>query len=581
VYQTDSEAKCFPLYEDNVSECPWLGDNIEWLDITNKVLVIFYSLEAFLKIYAARGRYFAFTENVLDFTICVFGCISEVVGNLIPVSWLRVFRLWRLVRIANAMSKVPEIHMLVAGLSGAIRAMFFGTAVLLVALVLCSIMIVQLIHPIAVNLTFNDCERCPRGFRTVMHSVLSLFSQIVAGDSWGLTSIPILEKSAWGILLPCVQLMIAMGITNLILAVVVDRSVEAREQNKNRIYQEKIQASNQRKVAILNTISAFDTDHSGALSRDELDRAFQESDELQQLVSVTGIGSEDLGVILEALENEVQADGSHGEVRYERLCNVIHDFESADLRKFAVVSQLSNAHQQSSIQERLQKHEDMLERILASQDRTERKIDNLMAWPAHVALLPVAKTGGPSYKSSVATEVPGESPEAARTENNQAQPRSPAHSKGPTQSTEATDWTQSGSLPDVDAERSLSRSLETIEELTRDFFERMRLPTTPLSSNDRHEELMQDLTQLTAELGHLRRDMQHQQQMLLQHLKSSLESTIVATSLAQNKLFGDASLCVSDTDPLGPDLASPTSKGNWSRNWITGNLESKRGFVNL
>ena len=50
-------------------------------------------------------------------------------------------------------------------------------------------------------------------------------------------NIPVIETNpAKGILLPLVQLLIAMGIMNLILAVVVDRSVEARTSEANTIY---------------------------------------------------------------------------------------------------------------------------------------------------------------------------------------------------------------------------------------------------------------------------------------------------------------------------------------------------------
>merc|ERR1740130_780433 len=104
------------------------------------------------------------------------------------------------------------------------------------ALLFCSILAVQFIHPIAIQLVYENCERCPRGYASVMSSVITIFQQVVAGDSWGEINIPVILKDPFrGTLLPLIQLIIAMGIMNLILAVVVDRSVEAREQNKAKL----------------------------------------------------------------------------------------------------------------------------------------------------------------------------------------------------------------------------------------------------------------------------------------------------------------------------------------------------------
>merc|ERR1719272_2254632 len=101
VFQTDKEALCFPLFEDRPQDCPTHGDNISWLRNVNLALVVFYTLEATIKIYAARRSYFEQVGNILDFLICVLSILAELLDGLIPVSWLRVFRLWRLVRVMN------------------------------------------------------------------------------------------------------------------------------------------------------------------------------------------------------------------------------------------------------------------------------------------------------------------------------------------------------------------------------------------------------------------------------------------------------------------------------------------------
>lgn len=397
VYQTDAEAQCYPDYEDNFPNCPTNGDNIFWLRVVNLTLLFFYSIEAALKIFVARLRYFRRVDNLLDLTICTMGVAAEVLANFVQLSWLRIFRLWRLVRVANSASRVPEIHMFVAGLAGSIRAMFFGSLMLGVALVFCSIILVQFIHHISVGIDFPDCERCSKGFQSVAQSVLTLFQQTVAGDSWGQISIPVIEKApVIGMLLPLVFVFIAMGIMNLILAVVVDRSVDAREQNKERVLNEKHYQKEARRLELLKNISSFDHDASGTMSRKEIEDAFENSPEIRQVLAFADIGSQDLLAILDAL----QAESSDGEVSYQRLCTVIHEIESIDLRKLGVVSQLTHNRMLNRnarmIQELVQAQSVTLANSLG---RIEEKLDELLQGTSRQMLLPA-----PSPRNGLATD---------------------------------------------------------------------------------------------------------------------------------------------------------------------------------
>ena len=246
-------------YKEDELECPTISGNIVWLFWTNVALLIFYSIEAIAKIYVARCKYFWRAENNLDLSICVTGWLAEAFSHMFSASWLRIFRLWRLVRVLNAMNRVDEIHMLIAGLAGAFRAILFGAVVLGFSLLFSSLFIVQFVHPIAITLDFPRCERCARGYRSVQDSMMTLFQQTVAGDSWGSINVPVIEKEPLvGMLLPVVHIMVAIGVMNLILAVVVDRSVQAREQNTEKVRLEKQSARLLRKMELLKNIHECD-----------------------------------------------------------------------------------------------------------------------------------------------------------------------------------------------------------------------------------------------------------------------------------------------------------------------------------
>jgi hypothetical protein len=369
VIQTDKEAECIPEFEGRLPACFETGNNdITWLVRTNQVFVAFYSVEAACKLFVARWAYFSQLGNIIDGAVCISGIAAEFMSGIMNLNVLRVFRLWRIIRVLNSMARVPEINMLVSGLSGAIRAMFFGSFFLLLTLLFCSIILVQFIHPINVKIPYGpDCFRCSRGFRSVLDTILTLFQQVVAGDSWGRMNLEVIhEDPVTGCLLPMVQLLISMGMMNLILAVVVDRSAEARESQKEASELHKSKLKHDRMVFLLQTIATFDDDQSGLLSREELDNALR-STEIRNVLKAADIDQHECGVFIDALE----ASSKTGEVKYEDFCALINQIESADIRKITVMGQLSE-------QCRLHHHETVLQEHKEQMDRIESKVDVLL-----------------------------------------------------------------------------------------------------------------------------------------------------------------------------------------------------------
>merc|ERR1719313_2796054 len=141
-----------------------------------------------------------------------------------------------------------------------------------------------------------------------------------------------------------------MGVMNLVLAVVVDRSVEAREQNKERILKEKQMQIIEQKLELLQTIAEYDTDEGGTLSRTELEQACTQCSLIQKIMAEAEVSSDDLAVILDALE----AESADGEVCYGRFVNLIHDLESGDTKKLAVMGHLVNTYKHDKHDKHLQ-----------------------------------------------------------------------------------------------------------------------------------------------------------------------------------------------------------------------------------
>merc|ERR1719253_1673286 len=96
-----------------------------------------------------------------------------------------------------------------------------------------SLILVEYIHPITTSIDFEGlygCSRCSQAFSSILRSNLTMFQTLVAGDSWGLINIPVIEAHPWtAFLLLGAFISISLGLMNLILAVIVQRAADARD----------------------------------------------------------------------------------------------------------------------------------------------------------------------------------------------------------------------------------------------------------------------------------------------------------------------------------------------------------------
>merc|ERR1719183_2943493 len=154
---------------------------------------------------------------------------SALFGNVISVSFLRVLRLARLGRSWRIMKVSPELSILLKGLLSTMKSIAMGALMILVMLTISSIIAVEFVHPVNLEVArltdkYDGCDRCARAFATVMDSNLTFFQQLIAGDSWGTVTIPVIEQNpTTAIFFVVVHVCVAIGLMNLLLAVIVDR----------------------------------------------------------------------------------------------------------------------------------------------------------------------------------------------------------------------------------------------------------------------------------------------------------------------------------------------------------------------
>lgn len=341
VIETDKEARCYPDFANELSDCESSSSNLPYIKIVNLVLLVVYTLEAIARMYVERMEFFWKAWNQLDFTIVFLGWLTEFLGIFIEINsigWLRIVRIARLFRAMRIFVANKELHMLLTGLIGSMKAIFFGSLMLLAMLILFSILMVQYVHPISSRL---ECGRCSEGFSSVMDSTLTLFQQIVAGDSWGTISIPVIMEEPWAAVPLCMTLMtIGLGAMNLILAVIVDRAAEARESKGDILIAQKQQMQRIRRMELLEMFQEMDKDSSGTLTLEELTDAWLDSgSRFREMMSLMDLHQGDLEEIFETI------DGTHrGEINYLQFCNSIDQMQSRDTRFLATLTKLRVSH---------------------------------------------------------------------------------------------------------------------------------------------------------------------------------------------------------------------------------------------
>lgn len=247
--------------------------------------------------------------------------LGLIIGNMPNISVLRVFRLVRLARAFKAASFFNELNCLIRSFACAMKAIFWGILMILLCLTVWGILAVQLIHPINERVMvkhpdlYEGCDRCPRAFETVFNSGLTFFQQLVAGDSWGTVSNPIVEEAPWTFLM-FLMVLVTVNLTmlNLILAVIVEAGSAAAAQDEHRkameMHREVIKAESK----LIDICQTLDADQSGSLSIEEFMDGFHQNVEFKECLEVMHVTSiDDLQMIFNICDDDDSGDVNYHE----------------------------------------------------------------------------------------------------------------------------------------------------------------------------------------------------------------------------------------------------------------------------
>jgi len=304
-----------------------------------------------VRMFVERGKYFTSKWNILDFCIVIFGYLDEVLGALLKESggsavqmlpMLRILRIARLVRAIRLLRFYPELYVMVRGFFGAMKAMFWGFVLINILLVLWSLVGVEIINPINVKLWAAKREAgedvntfCEESFSSVQKTCLLFFQTLVAGDSWGQCTIPIIMESPMTFLLFALALVsVSLGFMNLILAVIVDNAGKVREGDK----EEQIKDKRKQEAEALQTwkevIRQVDSDNNGTISYQELMDGYDHPS-VRHTLEMIGVNKEDLQIMFRLMDE----DGS-GDLDYDEFIDTFLKAQGQDLRIYLMMTKL-------------------------------------------------------------------------------------------------------------------------------------------------------------------------------------------------------------------------------------------------
>eukprot|EP00930_Biecheleria_cincta_P073564 TRINITY_DN60844_c0_g1_i1.p1 TRINITY_DN60844_c0_g1~~TRINITY_DN60844_c0_g1_i1.p1 ORF type:complete len:594 (+),score=93.46 TRINITY_DN60844_c0_g1_i1:63-1844(+) len=339
--------------------------------ISNPVLLGIYTVDLLLRAFVER-RLFVFSGfNWLDIIIVVLAYVEIIVAAVSgedSASWLaylRMLKLARILRVVRLFRVFPQLYSLVAGFISTALAIFWGGVMIFFLLTMWSLITVEIVAPLRSNIPFPPENRdwCEAAFSSVINGILFYFQTLIAGDSWGACSIPISRAHPPLVLVfTGALLMIQLGFTNLILAVIVDNSAASREEDQRKLLKMERTKEDAEMMNMYKVLHEFDADASNTISFDELNTAFSSDLGMKKKLVSLGITSVELEELFTLMDPE-----RRGECSYFDIMDTIRKIEKQDPRSQGIMAGLH-----------FKRITRMLQDLKAHQDSIDSRLDSLL-----------------------------------------------------------------------------------------------------------------------------------------------------------------------------------------------------------
>jgi len=348
VLDTNAEASC------GHDESKGCGDRT--VRMLNWGLLFFYTLECSARVVFLQRQFPQKNWNIADavvLLICYVEAFFWVIDfNVQELQVIRIIRLGRMLRLVKLFKIFPSLYSMVRGLIGTMFAISWGFFFILLMLLIWAIIAVQFIHPENKDLYDDDTGWCAAAFSSVENALIFFFQTLVIGDSWGICANPLIKKSRiyfW--LLSFAFITIQLGITNLILAVIVDTAAQVREADLVDKAEELQKQQQEAQSVLLKMAKDIDEDGSGDITHDELLASFDENMEFKTIMRILGLEKEDMERMMMLMGGD-----KSGTLNYTEFINAIAKASKQDTGAQVMMMQLELKDVSQLIQKSLSTH---------------------------------------------------------------------------------------------------------------------------------------------------------------------------------------------------------------------------------
>jgi voltage-gated sodium channel len=246
-----------------------------------------FALELVLQLLAKRIIYFCDPWNFLDFGVAVVAIVDTWILQVImgnqdsSVGLIRIFRLLRLFRLTKMIKAVPELQVVVEGLIASFRPMVWILLLLLIVIYACAICCVEVIgkdttsykswdaSEVEIQETATTAFNNYEYFGTLLRAMVSLFNLTLL-DEWSVIVRPVFEtQRAMCLLFLFMVYMCTFGVLNVIIGVVVERTLNAMSEQKEEEDRVKRKGQVEQVQKLADAMFSLDEEGSGELSFDE------------------------------------------------------------------------------------------------------------------------------------------------------------------------------------------------------------------------------------------------------------------------------------------------------------------------
>lgn len=290
-----------------------------WLTATLAVCFAIYVLEFLLTMVVAGSTLLAEPGNCLDLVLVLIGVVDYVLtfmgiefqGGFGILRVIRFFRLIHLLRASWVNEHLRELRNFVMMFSSSFKTLFWSCAFCFLVMTFWSAIAVELLNERMRQLMeldpelWQECGRCKRAFASVMEANLTFFQTIVAGDSWGLIAIPVIEAHPWSAVIFVGAFMtLVYGVLGLIVAVIVDMFAEIRSKDIQHIADDIAETEAHEKRDLNEIFNQIDRNKDGYLTLHELQFATRRVTKFRDYLKVLHIEERALLPLFQQLDEQ-------------------------------------------------------------------------------------------------------------------------------------------------------------------------------------------------------------------------------------------------------------------------------------